>query len=528
MDTQEFMFAQYTGQIPNAGPQRDLRQMGLRLDTNAPVPEQPLFDQINTSLELSNHIYARPTMTAWQWETSLLSYSELHHLRQQPCDSTMDRRLLALTGDWLRTLSRMHHLEIAGVPNIAGRQDCQPFAGLHHMVLTMHDIVHSFALYIPAARERDRVTVHPGVPRSDIAQSRWAISTLASHGFGAWLEHVAEHRTEPYSSSLSYYFLFDRHSSILGWAQATESWGLVPRLSLDLIYPQPHRTQEFPRTHDTVEGPGAEVPETSYEHPYPDAYYSEASSATSSYESDIDSGSNSGSDTSDEDNSSEADSTSDSNGDNNDVLNVVLNVVLRTTQTQLPSSLPLLPPGQPRQHMFPNPSPNVSDIGIYPLPPPPPSPRQYITPEPDSDEEQDQSTGDYNHNNDSDDFYERYWSDSSYRYYYCRFDGRHHFGIRFNRYFQRWFINGHIIDVYHVENHRRENTAIADQGSNNYDDENDILDMHLELPLPEVLNEMPEFVLVFTNTNNYCLGLPPAYEEPPSYDADVPPPLYSS
>ncbi|KAI0137634.1 hypothetical protein F4776DRAFT_654693 [Hypoxylon sp. NC0597] len=190
-------------------------------------------------LHLEDYARVRDMMSAWDWEKNLFSSQQLHRLREQPCHSLLDGRLIIITNDWLNKLQGLWNREIRS-PNrqIAYRRP-YTFAGLFNLVYKLQQLVY---LYYWDDRETVRTldhhwTIWPNVPRSDVTQARTVIATLATLGFGAWLEDMPTDASQMPTVAMISNFHFNFETRTLSWANINETGLIRPRIKLHLVFP---------------------------------------------------------------------------------------------------------------------------------------------------------------------------------------------------------------------------------------------------------------------------------------------------
>lgn len=181
-------------------------------------------------------------MNAWKWETSLFYCEELESLRAQPCETSMDNRLLVLAEDWFRALNELCIREILDIDRRS--IDCWHSTFSQHLYLVhkLYEMVARFRIGNPLFRRTpdDHQTFSPYTPRSDVTQARFAIATLAKMGFGTWLESLQKGNWRLSRMAMVYDFVFDRSTGTLCWANINDRDDALnprPRMILDLILP---------------------------------------------------------------------------------------------------------------------------------------------------------------------------------------------------------------------------------------------------------------------------------------------------
>ncbi|KAI1384192.1 uncharacterized protein F4822DRAFT_63160 [Hypoxylon trugodes] len=221
----------------------------------APPYEYSHWDSEHANLFLPFLIRMRPTVNAWEWEHHLLSPSESHYLRMRPCYTHFDSRILALSNDWMRILTRLCSSEHQLPRHQFANREPYAFTSLHTLVHKLHDLISEYDTGVPEVRGWDtwHRTLRPYVPRSGVAEARSTIAVLVSLGFGAWLEDVARMDWRSPQAVLIHNFAFDVKTGILGWANVEEGNLLPrPRIRLDLMFPDEEESEEEKVVVETV------------------------------------------------------------------------------------------------------------------------------------------------------------------------------------------------------------------------------------------------------------------------------------
>ncbi|KAI0377508.1 hypothetical protein F5Y04DRAFT_175617 [Hypomontagnella monticulosa] len=210
----------------------------------------------------------RVGMGSWEWEITIISSDELAHILLWPCYGGSDHSLVRITADWIRLLYGLCHREWRSPTRQVAHQGYLSFASLLTLVSRLNGLIHLYNLGDPATvrTPAHHRTFWPHTPRSDVAQARSTIATLVSNGFGSWLDGVLTGNWQ--QPMRGYYdFAFGVGTGILGWANAREGSGLLPRIELHLIFPGldplnqgQHTTQEVP----AEEAPAYQAPVASY------------------------------------------------------------------------------------------------------------------------------------------------------------------------------------------------------------------------------------------------------------------------
>ncbi|KAI1374191.1 hypothetical protein F4677DRAFT_461514 [Hypoxylon crocopeplum] len=214
----------------------------------------------------------RSRMEAWEWESSLFSYRELHTLQTLPCDEAMDTRLLMLTSDWLDTLTKLDRQELESPRNQIAFREPRAFGKLKYLISRLHDLIYAFDPNLGKVRCIDanyRIFWH-FIQRSDVAEARFAIARLASAGFGPWLEDTQRDPWHP-PVAVNYHFSFELEPlPILHWENVNEddlALTPLPRMTLTHVFPE--IAQAYPESPNTkaaaavianqhIDGPDAE------------------------------------------------------------------------------------------------------------------------------------------------------------------------------------------------------------------------------------------------------------------------------
>ncbi|OTA68464.1 hypothetical protein K449DRAFT_429318 [Hypoxylon sp. EC38] len=202
-------------------------------------------------LYLEEYAELRDMMSAWEWEMHLFSSQLLDYLREQPCYSALDGRLIIITNDWLNRIQELWNREIRSPKRQVSYQRPYTFAGLFNLVYKLQQLVY---LYHWGDSETVRTPDHhrtfwPRTPRSDVTQARFVIATLAKLGFGAWLEDMPTNPSQTPKASMIFDFHFNCHTRTLSWANINETGLDSPRIKLHLVFPeqddQPEDEREF-------------------------------------------------------------------------------------------------------------------------------------------------------------------------------------------------------------------------------------------------------------------------------------------
>ncbi|KAH9893128.1 hypothetical protein F4778DRAFT_310686 [Xylariomycetidae sp. FL2044] len=234
----DFVDAQATGRIFNAGPRRAMGRAGLTISTGADMsPPSRAYCRAHPDSVLSAHLRRRPTMTAQAWQAELLSHGELSCLYRRPCDASRDQQLLLLGDEWMRVVSELAYYEVVYDQWLDSRGP-GAIAQLQHLVMTLRNTLKDYLEGEPAlvSSEEDDTTLQDFTAVSAISEARQVIAVLALHAFGPWLEFVGKEGHEPYFYAPR--FAFDRAQGLILWASTDEWFGVAePRVTLSFLFP---------------------------------------------------------------------------------------------------------------------------------------------------------------------------------------------------------------------------------------------------------------------------------------------------
>ncbi|OTB05173.1 hypothetical protein M426DRAFT_11016 [Hypoxylon sp. CI-4A] len=158
----------------------------------------------------------RDAMTTRAWQECLVNSRILDFLLEHPSNTSVDRHLLALGGNWIEILLRLTNQELRASNHQLHGHPPHTFAQLHFLVFKLHSEVDGFhKTEIPPLTSEFRILLR------GVGQARCMLVELARNGFSAWIDniHVDPRFFEGMVLGFKFNFTFDRRTAVVGWSE---------------------------------------------------------------------------------------------------------------------------------------------------------------------------------------------------------------------------------------------------------------------------------------------------------------------